>query len=129
MAIKKSSPKPMDKFVGQRVRMARLMKTMSQERLADQLGITFQQVQKYEKGTNRIGSSRLADIARIVGQPVSWFFDEQPDGKPSVRLQDTDLVTRMMALPHGINLAKSFCAIKHNHKRAVLAEVAAEMAG
>ena len=71
-------PNPTDKYVGSRVRMRRLMLHMSQERLADQLGLTFQQVQKYEKGTNRIGASRLQHIAEILQVPISFFFEGAP---------------------------------------------------
>src|SRR5262245_4774370 len=69
-------PKPTDVLVGQGVRMARLMANMSQTELGEHIGITFQQVQKYEKGGNRISSSRLAQISEVLGKPVSWFFNE-----------------------------------------------------
>ncbi len=64
--------------VGSRLRLRRTLAGMSQTRLAELLGITYQQVQKYERGANRIGSSRLHDIARILDTPVSWFFEEMP---------------------------------------------------
>src|SRR3569832_1763801 len=70
----KKAPNPIDKHVGSRVRMRRMMLSMSQEKLGDALGLTFQQVQKYEKGTNRIGASRLQQIAHILQVPVSFFF-------------------------------------------------------
>src|SRR5437868_15209189 len=76
----KKAPNPIDKYVGGRVRMRRMMLGMSQEKLGDGLGLTFQQVQKYEKGTNRIGASRLQTIAHILQVPVSFFFDEAPQG-------------------------------------------------
>ena len=79
----KKNPNPIDTFVGSRVRMRRLMVGMSQEKLADGLGITFQQVQKYEKGTNRIGASRLQQISRILQVPVSFFFEGAPHGSES----------------------------------------------
>src|SRR5262244_3317462 len=75
MMMAKKSPNPTDKYVGSRVRMRRLMLGMSQEKLGEKLGLTFQQVQKYEKGTNRIGASRLQHIAQILKVPVSFFFD------------------------------------------------------
>jgi transcriptional regulator with XRE-family HTH domain len=74
----KKSPNPIDKHVGSRVRMRRMMLAMSQEKLGDALGLTFQQVQKYEKGTNRIGASRLQAIANILQVPVSFFFEGAP---------------------------------------------------
>src|SRR5260370_19138020 len=72
-------PSPIDMHVGKRVRMRRLMLDMSQAKLGDALGITFQQVQKYEKGTNRIGASRLYHIARILHVQVTFFFADAPD--------------------------------------------------
>ena len=76
--IAKKAPNPTDKHVGARVRMRRMMLSMSQEKLGDALGLTFQQVQKYEKGANRIGASRLQQIAHILQVPVSFFFDGAP---------------------------------------------------
>ena len=70
----KKAPNPIDKHVGSRVRMRRMMLGMSQEKLGDALGLTFQQVQKYEKGTNRIGASRLQQISNILQVPVAFFF-------------------------------------------------------
>src|SRR5947209_11593557 len=72
------APNPVDKYVGSRVRMRRIMLGMSQEKLGEALSLTFQQVQKYEKGTNRIGASRLQQISNILGVPVSFFFDGSP---------------------------------------------------
>ncbi len=66
---------PIDKHVGERVRMRRMLLGMSQERLGEQLGLTFQQVQKYEKGVNRIGASRLFDLAQVLGVPIQYFYD------------------------------------------------------
>src|SRR5512135_1248802 len=74
----KKTPNPIDKHVGSRVRMRRMMLSMSQEKLGDALGLTFQQVQKYEKGTNRIGASRLQQISNILQVPVSFFFEGAP---------------------------------------------------
>ncbi len=77
MASKKQ-PNPIDIHVGSRVRLRRMMLGMSQEKLGEHLGITFQQIQKYEKGTNRIGASRLQHIARVMNVPVSFFFEDAP---------------------------------------------------
>jgi len=68
-------PNPIDVHVGSRVRMRRMLIGMSQEKLGDSLGLTFQQVQKYEKGSNRIGASRLFNIARVVGVPIEFFYE------------------------------------------------------
>jgi transcriptional regulator with XRE-family HTH domain len=72
----KKAPNPIDKHVGSRVRMRRMMVGMSQEKLGDALGLTFQQVQKYERGANRVGASRLYDLSRVLDVPVSFFFDD-----------------------------------------------------
>lgn len=76
MAIKKNKVTSVDGYLGTRVRLRRLLIGMSQEKLGELLGLTFQQVQKYEKGTNRICASRLYEIAGILGVPVSYFFED-----------------------------------------------------
>jgi transcriptional regulator with XRE-family HTH domain len=73
--LPRKSPNPIDIHVGGRVRMRRMLVGMSQEKLGDSLGLTFQQVQKYEKGANRIGASRLYQIARVLGVPIEFFYD------------------------------------------------------
>ena len=74
----KKKPNPTDTHVGSRIRLRRNMLAMSQEKLGESLGITFQQIQKYEKGTNRVGASRLQAIANILGVPVAFFFEDLP---------------------------------------------------
>ncbi|MBB4211101.1 transcriptional regulator [Rhodothalassium salexigens] len=74
-----ANPDPIDVHVGSRVRLRRTLLGMSQEKLGTALGLTFQQIQKYERGANRIGSSRLYRIARILEVPVSFFFDDMPE--------------------------------------------------
>lgn len=69
---------PIDAHVGSRVRLRRTMMGLSQEQLGDALGVTFQQVQKYERGTNRVGASRLFDLSRVLDVPISFFFDDLP---------------------------------------------------
>lgn len=71
-------PNPIDVHVGGRVRLRRTLLGMSQEKLGDAIGLTFQQVQKYERGANRIGASRLFDLGRVLDVPVSFFFDDMP---------------------------------------------------
>ncbi len=71
-------PHPVDVHVGARVRMRRTLLGMSQEKLGEAIGLTFQQVQKYERGANRIGSSRLYDVARVLDVPVEFFFEDMP---------------------------------------------------
>ncbi len=72
-------PSPIDVHVGGRVRLRRTLMGLSQERLGEALGLTFQQVQKYERGVNRIGASRLFDLARVLDVPIGFFFDDMPD--------------------------------------------------
>src|SRR6516164_3891114 len=72
-------PSPIDVHVGSRVRLRRTLLGMSQERLGEALGLTFQQVQKYERGVNRVGASRLFDLSRVLDVPISFFFDDMPE--------------------------------------------------
>ncbi len=74
-----SRPSPIDVHVGSRIRLRRTLMGMSQERLGEALGLTFQQVQKYERGVNRVGASRLYDLSRVLDVPISFFFDDMPD--------------------------------------------------
>jgi transcriptional regulator with XRE-family HTH domain len=76
---KEHKPSPIDVHVGSRVRLRRTLLGMSQEKLGEALGLTFQQVQKYERGVNRIGASRLFDLARVLDVPIGFFFDDMPD--------------------------------------------------
>ncbi len=78
----RKQPNPIDIHVGSRLKLRRTMVGMTQEKLGDQLGVTFQQVQKYEKGANRIGASRLQEIARILSVPVAYFFEDAKDNAP-----------------------------------------------
>jgi transcriptional regulator with XRE-family HTH domain len=119
------APNPIDVLVGQRIRLARVSKGISQTKLADALGLTFQQVQKYEKGKNRVGSSRLARISETVGYPISWFFGEG-EGLPTV---GPDLLTRLADDKLGLKLALAFLAIPLPHQRRALLAVARLLAG
>ena len=75
---------PVDVHVGARIRLRRTLMGMSQERLGDALGLTFQQVQKYERGANRVGASRLFDLSRILDVPISFFYDNMPESMAGV---------------------------------------------
>jgi transcriptional regulator with XRE-family HTH domain len=85
MTENKKKPNPIDVHVGSRIRLRRNMLGLSQERLGENLGITFQQIQKYEKGTNRVGASRLQAISSILSVPVAFFFENAPgqSGQPN----------------------------------------------
>ena len=76
---KEHRPSPIDTHVGARIRLRRTLMGMSQERLGEALGLTFQQVQKYERGVNRVGASRLFDLSRVLDVPISFFFDDMPE--------------------------------------------------
>src|SRR5271167_338794 len=76
----KGFPNPIDVHVGQRIRQRRTLLGMSQEKLAEAIGLTFQQVQKYERGSNRVSSSRLFDLTRVLDVPISYFFEDMETG-------------------------------------------------
>ena len=76
---KETRVSPVDTHVGARIRLRRTLMGMSQERLGESLGLTFQQVQKYERGVNRVGASRLYDLSRVLDVPISFFFDDMPE--------------------------------------------------
>jgi transcriptional regulator with XRE-family HTH domain len=109
-------PNPTDKYVGSRVRMRRLMLGMSQEKLANALGLTFQQIQKYEKGTNRISASRLQAICQILDAPAHFFFDGAPQlakgGHEFAESPSPAYVTDFLTTPDGLALVKAFVRIK-----------------
>jgi len=116
----KKAPNPIDKHVGSRVRMRRMMLSMSQEKLGDALGLTFQQVQKYEKGTNRIGASRLQQISDILKVPVSFFFEGAPGPSSADGLGEAPspaYVSDFLATSEGLALIKAFTQIKESKVR------------
>jgi transcriptional regulator with XRE-family HTH domain len=80
---KTGRPSPIDVHVGSRIRLRRTLMGMSQERLGEALGLTFQQVQKYERGVNRVGASRLFDLSRVLDVPISFFYDDMPESLSS----------------------------------------------
>ena len=87
---KTGKPNPIDVHVGSRVRLRRTLLGMSQEKLGEAIGLTFQQVQKYERGANRIGASRLFDLSRVLDVPVSFFFDDMPAEAAAAPVDDED---------------------------------------
>ena len=108
-------PQEVDRHVGSRVRMQRMAIGMSQEKLGDACGITFQQIQKYEKGTNRMGASRLHQIARVLQVPVEFFYEGVPSGPDSGEpLADTSSrsMTDFLGTSDGLELVKAFMAVK-----------------
>ena len=132
MAAKKA-PNPIDKHVGSRVRMRRMMLNMSQEKLGDALGLTFQQVQKYEKGTNRIGASRLQQISQILQVPVEFFFEGAPNltasGSAPKDAPSASYVSDFLATSEGLSLTKAFTRIKEPKLRRRIVDLVEEIAG
>lgn len=127
----KKDPNPIDVFVGSRVRMRRLMVGMSQEKLADGLGITFQQVQKYEKGTNRIGASRLQAIADILGVHPSFFFqedDKTQSHEAAAGITESHEISSFVASKEGIALNRAFLKIADPVLRKRIISLVAAMA-
>jgi transcriptional regulator with XRE-family HTH domain len=129
----KKAPNPIDKHVGSRVRMRRMMLSMSQEKLGDALGLTFQQVQKYEKGTNRIGASRLQQISNILQVPVAFFFEGAPSLSPGPDgiMKDAPspaYVSDFLATSEGLALTKAFTRIKEPKLRRRIVDLVEEIA-
>ncbi|HEU0221161.1 MAG TPA: helix-turn-helix transcriptional regulator, partial [Paracoccaceae bacterium] len=124
-------PNPVDVHVGRRLRFRRTMIGMSQEKLGNELGLTFQQIQKYEKGTNRIGASRLYDIARILGVAVQFFFEDLPATGPSQGLDTSDSAALMdfVGSPEGHLLIASFAAIRDQATRRRIIDLVRALAG
>jgi transcriptional regulator with XRE-family HTH domain len=125
-------PQDVDRLVGSRVRMRRMMVGMSQEKLGDGCGITFQQIQKYEKGTNRIGASRLHQIARILEVPVEFFYEgalsDQGSDEPVVGDRNARSMTEFLATSEGLELVKAFTAIKDQRVRRRIVDLARAVA-
>jgi len=92
VADKDPRPSPIDAHVGSRIKLRRTLMGLSQERLGEALGLTFQQVQKYERGVNRVGASRLFDLSRVLDVSISFFFDDLPE--PIAHLHGTHQTTR-----------------------------------
>ena len=132
MMVAKKAPNPIDKHVGSRVRMRRMMLSMSQEKLGDALGLTFQQVQKYEKGTNRIGASRLQQISNILQVPVEFFFEGAPHLGGASRA-DGDApspayVSDFLASSDGLALTKAFMRISDAKLRRRIVDLVEQIA-
>ncbi|MGY5789801.1 helix-turn-helix domain-containing protein len=124
------TPNAIDTYVGSRVRMRRQLLGLSQERLADQIGVTFQQVQKYEKGLNRIGASRLQRIAEVLSTSPSFFF-QQNESEP-VRLVETnvaaDPVAEFLHSKEGLALNRAFLKITDTQLREKIVALVKAMA-
>lgn len=134
MIENKKKPNPVDIHVGSRVRLRRNMIGMSQEKLGEQLGITFQQVQKYEKGTNRIGASRLQAIASTLDVPVSFFFEDAPEttkrgGRGFEENNSTRYVVDFLNSSEGIQLNRAFVKISDPQVRRKVVDLVKALGG
>ncbi len=134
----KKVPNPIDRHVGSRVRMRRILLGMSQEKLGEALGLTFQQVQKYEKGTNRIGASRLQQISTTLNVPPAFFFDGAPMNEGGIGGAPSDLavaeeasssfVLDFIATAEGLSLNKAFARIQDPKVRKRIIDLVASLA-
>jgi transcriptional regulator with XRE-family HTH domain len=116
-----------DNEVGRRVRTQRLTKGLSQTELGEKIGVTFQQVQKYEKGTNRIGAGRLSRIAEVLEVPVTYFFPS--DEEPSLPASDPDTSPfALLSTSGAIQLVRAYSRISGGNARAALVQIAEHLA-
>ena len=123
---------PVDVHVGSRVRLRRMLLGMSQEKLGEHLGLTFQQIQKYEKGINRIGASRLFDLSRVLAVPVQFFYEELPvsgDGARGFAEQPESYAVEFLASREGLELNKAFARITDPRVRRSIVELVRSFAG
>jgi len=114
--MQQKSPSPIDRHIGSRVRARRVLLGMSQEKLAEALGLTFQQVQKYEKGANRIGASRLLQIAGILDVGIEFFFEDAPGFSGSAHAGDSTMA-EFLASPDSDRLVRGFLRLKNDEAR------------
>ena len=132
MTPPKKTPNPIDVHVGSRIRLRRNMISMSQEKLGEALGITFQQIQKYEKGTNRVGASRLQQISKVLGVPVSFFFEDAPgdapEGSNMAEASSTSYVVDFLSSSEGLQLNRAFARISDAKVRRKIIELVRTLA-
>jgi transcriptional regulator with XRE-family HTH domain len=127
----KKVPNPVDVYVGSRIRMRRNMLAMSQESLATSIRLTFQQVQKYEKGINRVGASRLQQIATALQVPPSFFFEgvsDTPDEKATDSAPSPNYISEFLSTADGLELIKAFVRIGDAKLRRAVVDLVREMA-
>jgi transcriptional regulator with XRE-family HTH domain len=126
------APNPVDKYVGSRVRMRRIMLGMSQEKLGEALGLTFQQIQKYEKGTNRVGASRIQQISEILQVPVSFLFEGGPSGIANGESfgegSSPTYVSDFLATSEGLALTRAFTRISDGKLRRSIVDLVEQIA-
>jgi len=133
MAENKKKPNPIDIHVGSRIRLRRTMLGMSQEKLGESLGITFQQIQKYEKGTNRVGASRLQNISSILNVPVAFFFEDAPGDHADAQTglaeaSSSNYVVDFLSSSEGLQLNRAFVKITDPKVRRKLVDLVKALA-
>jgi transcriptional regulator with XRE-family HTH domain len=123
-------PNPTDVYVGSRIRMRRKMLGLSQEKLGEKLGITFQQIQKYEKGTNRVGASRLQAMSDALEVPVSFFFPEptSSSGPSGMQEESATFMMDFMSTSEGLDLTRAFIRIRNPKVRRKIVELVRALA-
>lgn len=132
--VKNRKPHPIDLHVGRRIRMRRSMMGISQEKLAEALGLTFQQIQKYEHGLNRVSASRLYHIAALLDVPTSYFYEELAESaaKPSAKIPQLGLSDQkqeelveddLLYTPESLDLLKVYYSVKSESKRKELFKI------
>jgi transcriptional regulator with XRE-family HTH domain len=133
-SVEDRSPNPVDLHVGARIRMRRRMQAVSQEKLADALGLTFQQVQKYERGANRVSASKLYEIAAALRTPVSYFFEgladpssESADDEPRAAVEHS--VHAFLTTSEGLELAGLFPRLQRGRLRRRLLDLVRAIVG
>ncbi len=118
----------MDVHVGLRIRLRRQTMKLSQEQLAESLGISFQQVQKYENGSNRVSASRLYDVAKSLATPISYFFDGLSEPAAGLAEPESEFVYDFFSTPDGMAIASTFPRIKSPRARKRIIELMRELA-
>ena len=131
-------PNPVDIHVGSRVRLRRMLLGMSQEKLGERLGLTFQQVQKYEKGVNRIGASRLFDLSQVLQVPIQFFYEEAPGsleqaafvhGQGFADRHGESTIVEFLNTRDGLELNRAFVRIQDQKVRRTIVDLVRSLAG
>jgi transcriptional regulator with XRE-family HTH domain len=131
-------PNPVDIHVGGRVRFRRMLLGMSQEKLGERLGLTFQQVQKYEKGVNRIGASRLFDLSQVLQVPIQFFYEEAPgtldqsssdQGRGFAERGSESHIVEFLNTRDGLEMNKAFVRIHDIKVRRAIVDLVRQLAG
>jgi transcriptional regulator with XRE-family HTH domain len=126
MVMAKRAPQPVDVLVGQNIRICRLQKGLSQTELGERIGVTFQQIQKYEKGANRVGASRLTQISGVLGVPLPTLFEGAPTAGQAMPDQSA---RALLTHPHSLRLLQAFDKITSDAMRSAVLQMIESIAG